>query len=280
MKQQAKMTLLSMVLVMGLIAAGSPQAMADTRSFGWNPMNFFAGKETESLSTPEEKALQAKEKALKEQEDPQEAEAKPDGESAASKLKFWQKGDKGEERKDPAVGFQLPENQGAMIYTEKGNIYIEFYPDQAPKTVENFVHLVEKKFYDQPNMAFHRVVPGFVVQTGDPTGTGAGGSKERIILEAKNKLSHNAKGVVAMARSADPDSASSQFYITLTPQTALDGKYAIFGKVVSGLDVLDRIKKGDSLYGVSMVDLSNIPKDPVEKKSFTGSFKNVFAKKN
>lgn len=250
----------------------------------WNPVNFFAGesnkqKTSESLSTPEEKSSYRKAQAEK---------AKAEGEASEEKeghhFKFWGKGD-GEKEEPASVKTEaiVGEHQGALIYTEKGNIAIEFFPEQAPVTVQNFVTLVNKKFYDQPNMAFHRVVPGFVIQTGDPTGTGAGGSKDRIPLEAKNKLSHNAKGVVAMARNADPNSASSQFYITLAPQTSLDGKYAIFGKVVSGMDVLDKIKQGDKLYGVSMVDLTTVQPDPVEKKSFGTPFKgvkNAFAKKN
>jgi cyclophilin family peptidyl-prolyl cis-trans isomerase len=121
-------------------------------------------------------------------------------------------------------------------------------------------------------MKFHRVVPGFVVQTGDPTGTGAGGSKKTVPLEAKNKLSHNAKGIVAMARGADPNSATSQFYITLAPQTSLDGKYAIFGKVISGIDVLDKIEKDDMMYGIRLVELSSVVRDPApEKKKFFSS---------
>lgn len=168
---------------------------------------------------------------------------------------------------DPAI-----KTKAALIETEKGNIAIELYPDQAPETVANFVSLINEGFYNRFNMKFHRVVPGFVVQTGDPTGTGAGGSKKTIPLEAKNKLSHNAKGVVAMARGADPNSATSQFYITLAPQTSLDGKYAIFGKVISGMDVLDKIEKGDMMYGIRLVDLNSVVRDPApEKKKFFSS---------
>jgi peptidyl-prolyl cis-trans isomerase B (cyclophilin B) len=292
---------LSAVLGLGIVMEMGTTAQARD----WNPVNFFAGgpeasksektktesntarkgKSSESLSTPEEKAAYRKRQAerLKAEGGAPELErAAPDKNEGY--FKFWGRGEDGKsssagEKTEAIVG----EHQGALIYTEKGNIAIEFFPEQAPVTVKNFVTLVDKKFYDQPNMTFHRVVPGFVIQTGDPTGTGAGGSKDRIPLEAKNKLSHNAKGVVAMARNADPNSASSQFYITLAPQTSLDGKYAIFGKVVSGLDVLDQIKQGDKLYGVSMVDLTTVQADPVEKKSFGTSLKgvkNAFAKKN
>jgi peptidyl-prolyl cis-trans isomerase B (cyclophilin B) len=166
---------------------------------------------------------------------------------------------------------QSVKQQVAVMETEKGNIAFELYPDLAPQTVANFVELVNSGFYNKYNMKFHRVVPGFVVQTGDPTGTGAGGSKKTIPLEVKNKLSHNAKGIVAMARGFDPNSATSQFYITLAPQPSLDGKYAIFGKVISGLSVLDKIEVGDMLYGIRLVDSDSVARDPVEKKGFFSS---------
>lgn len=169
---------------------------------------------------------------------------------------------------------QSIKTKAALIETERGNIAIELYPDQAPATVANFVKLINEGFYNRFNMKFHRVVPGFVVQTGDPTGTGAGGSKERIPLEAKNKLSHNTKGIVAMARGADPNSATSQFYITLAPQTSLDGKYAVFGRVISGIDVVSKIEKDDMLYGIRLVDLSTVVRDvqPEKKKFFSSLF--------
>ncbi len=169
---------------------------------------------------------------------------------------------------------QIPDlkTKAAILETEKGNIVFELYPDEAPLTVQNFAKLVQEGFYNRFNMKFHRVVPGFVIQTGDPTGTGAGGSKERVPLEAKNKLSHNIKGMVAMARGADPNSATSQFYITLAPQTTLDGKYAIFGKVIAGMDVLDKIEKDNMLYGIRLVDVDKVARDPSpDKKKFFSS---------
>jgi peptidyl-prolyl cis-trans isomerase B (cyclophilin B) len=174
----------------------------------------------------------------------------------------------------PAENDQSIKTKAALIETERGNIAIELYPDQAPATVANFVKLINEGFYNRFNMKFHRVVPGFVVQTGDPTGTGAGGSKERIPLEAKNKLSHNTKGIVAMARGADPNSATSQFYITLAPQVSLDGKYAVFGRVISGIDVVSKIEKDDMLYGIRLVDLSTVVRDvqPEKKKFFSSLF--------
>ncbi len=159
-------------------------------------------------------------------------------------------------------------SKAVVVETEKGDITFILYPDQAPLTVANFIKLVNDGFYNKFNMRFHRVVDKFVIQTGDPTGTGAGGSKDRIPLEVKNKLSHNGKGIVAMARGPEPDSATSQFYITLKASTFLDGKYAIFGKVIAGNDVLDKIQLNDMMYGVHFVDLSTVKKDEPEKKKF------------
>ena len=141
--------------------------------------------------------------------------------------------------------------QIAEITMEKGGIIkIEFFPDDAPKTVENFITLAKKGFYD--GLAFHRVEPGFVVQGGDPKGDGTGGPGYKIKAEF-NKQPH-VRGVVAMARSNDPDSAGSQFYITLAPANFLDGKYTVFGKVTSGMDVVDKIKKGDKMKSVQIVE--------------------------
>ena len=124
-----------------------------------------------------------------------------------------------------------------------GIIRVELDETAAPKTVENFRRLVQRHFYD--GLIFHRVIKGFMIQGGDPTGTGMGGSDERIVGEFAanghdNPLKHTA-GVISMARSADPDSASSQFFIMHKNAPHLDGSYAAFGKVVEGMDVVDRI---------------------------------------
>jgi peptidyl-prolyl cis-trans isomerase B (cyclophilin B) len=141
--------------------------------------------------------------------------------------------------------------QSAVITMEKGGeIRIEFFPADAPKTVENFVTLAKKGFYD--GLTFHRVEPGFVVQGGDPKGDGTGGPGYKIKAEF-NKQPH-VRGVVAMARSQDPDSAGSQFYITLAPANFLDGKYTVFGKVTSGMDVVDKIQRGDKMKSVKIVE--------------------------
>jgi cyclophilin family peptidyl-prolyl cis-trans isomerase len=137
---------------------------------------------------------------------------------------------------------------------------IELFPKQAPITVRNFQALVAKQFYN--GLVFHRVVPGFVVQTGDPTGTGAGGSDKTIKLEVSQKLSHTGKGIVAMARKQDPNSASSQFYITLAPAPSLDGKYAVFGRVISGLDVLEDITQTDRVTELTLIPLEGVKRSP------------------
>lgn len=119
----------------------------------------------------------------------------------------------------------------------------ELYPDVAPITVENFKKLADEKFYD--GLIFHRVISGFMIQGGDPEGTGMGGSEHCIKGEfasngVKNDLKHK-RGVMSMARTMDPDSASSQFFIMHADAPNLDGEYAAFGKITEGLDVLDAI---------------------------------------
>jgi len=126
-----------------------------------------------------------------------------------------------------------------VIETNKGTIEFGLYEEDAPNTTKNFVELTNRKFYD--GLTFHRVVPGFVIQGGDPNGNGTGGSDKTIDLEVSPKLKHDAAGVVAMARSQNPNSASSQVYITLGPASFLDMKYAVFGRVTEGLDVVQKI---------------------------------------
>jgi len=139
--------------------------------------------------------------------------------------------------------------QSAVITLDNGNaIRIEFFPEDAPKTVENFVTLAKKGFYN--GLTFHRVVPDFVVQGGCPKGTGTGGPGYQIKAEF-NKQKH-VRGSVAMARSQDPDSAGSQFYITYGAVPHLDGSYTVFGKVVSGMEHVDRIKQGDKMKTVAI----------------------------
>lgn len=136
----------------------------------------------------------------------------------------------------------------AVIQTSKGTVTVALNPEKAPKTVARISELISKNFYS--NLKFHRVVPGFVVQGGDPDGNGSGGSGQNIPFEA-NDLKHE-KGVIAMARSQAKDSADSQFYITLAAQPMLDGEYVVFGKVTSGMDVVEKIAQGDTITSITL----------------------------
>ena len=141
--------------------------------------------------------------------------------------------------------------QAAVIALERGGeVRLEFFPEDAPRTVENFVTLARKGFYN--GLTFHRVVPGFVVQGGDPRGNGTGGPGYTVPAEF-NRQQH-VRGTVAMARSQHPDSAGSQFYITFGPQPHLDGNYTVFGRVVAGMEHVDAIRQGDRMTTVTIVE--------------------------
>ena len=128
-------------------------------------------------------------------------------------------------------------NKQAVIETNLGKIVVDFYPEDAPNAVANFIKLADQGFYD--GLAFDRVIKGFMIQGGCPKGDGTGGPGYTIKAEF-NSRNHLA-GTVAMARTTDPDSAGSQFYICLAPQSFLDGKYTVFGQVTGGLDVVKKI---------------------------------------
>jgi len=147
----------------------------------------------------------------------------------------------------------MPENQNraAIIETDKGTIKLTFYEQEAPITTQNFIGLAEQGFYN--GLTFHRVESGFVIQGGDPRGNGTGGSGKTIPLEVSPNLKHGEAGAVAMARSQNPNSASSQFYITLAPTPFLDGNYAVFGRVTEGLEVVRQIRVGDKMNSVRIV---------------------------
>ena len=123
----------------------------------------------------------------------------------------------------------------------KGRVVIALRPDLAPKTVAHFKDLVRRGFYD--GLTFHRVIAGFMAQTGDPKGDGTGGSGQTVPAEFSQ--AHFVRGTVGLARAQDPDSGDSQFFICFAPAPFLDGKYTIFGQVVSGMEAVDAIKKGD-----------------------------------
>jgi cyclophilin family peptidyl-prolyl cis-trans isomerase len=145
------------------------------------------------------------------------------------------------------------------VETNMGTFKIKLYPDEAPKTVAQIKELVGKGFYD--GIIFHRIIAGFVIQGGDPTGTGTGGSGKSIPDEFNNKLKHNKKGMVAMANSGRPNSQDSQFYITLAPLDFLDGKYTVFGEVTDGMDVITNIgnvKTGSGDRPVNEVKMTKV----------------------
>jgi len=135
-----------------------------------------------------------------------------------------------------------------VLQTTRGTIKYKFYTKDAPKTVHRIAELISKGFYN--DLTFHRVVPGFVVQGGDPTGTGAGGSGVKLAAEFNSRK--HVLGTVSMARAMDPNSADSQFYIMLGTHTHLDGQYTVFGQVVSGQDVVNQIKQGDRMVKVTI----------------------------
>ena len=154
-----------------------------------------------------------------------------------------------------------------VIEMENGaKIELELYPEVAPITVKNFESLVSKGFYD--GLIFHRVIPGFMIQGGDPQGNGMGGSKENIVGEFKangfdNPIKHT-RGVISMARAYNPNSASSQFFIMHANAPHLDGQYAAFGKVTSGMEVVDEI--------------ASIPTDYSDRPKIAMRMKKVYVK--
>ena len=160
------------------------------------------------------------------------------------------------EAKNSNLDGQPVRNTGhyATIETNRGNIVVELYPAVAPKTVANFEKLSKDGFYN--NLKFHRVEPGFVVQGGDPDGTGMGGPGYTVPAEI-DPNEHHLRGSLATARTGDEvnpkrDSSGSQFYICLEPQPSLDAGYTIFGGVIKGMSVVDQIKKGDHMKKITL----------------------------
>jgi peptidyl-prolyl cis-trans isomerase B (cyclophilin B) len=134
----------------------------------------------------------------------------------------------------------VPQGKHVKIETEHGEMIIELYPDVAPNHVASFKALIAKGYYD--GLIFHRVMPDFMAQGGDPSGTGRGGPGYTIKAEFNDRK--HLRGTLSMARTHDPDSAGSQFFICFVPYPSLDGQYTVFGQVTQGLDVLDKIKPG------------------------------------
>lgn len=143
----------------------------------------------------------------------------------------------------------------AVIKTSKGDITVELFPKEAPLSVTNFVQLAKAGFYD--NLAFHRVVPNFVIQGGDPEGTGRGGPGYTIPAEIQGNPHKHIEGALAWARLGDEvnpqkRSSGSQFYITLTATPFLDGGYTVFGQTTAGMDVVKKISQGDKILKIEI----------------------------
>lgn len=134
--------------------------------------------------------------------------------------------------------------------TNKGVIHIELFPKEAPKTVENFVSLIEKGYYN--GLSFHRVIPDFVIQGGCPRGDGTGGPGYHIPCETAGNPHKHQRGTLSMAH-AGKDTGGSQFFICHSPQAHLDGLHTVFGQVTSGLDVVDAIRAGDVMEEVKVL---------------------------
>jgi len=149
----------------------------------------------------------------------------------------------------PAMEIDLQKLYRVTFTTDRGVIVVELYPQYAPKTVNNFVFLTRQGFYD--GVTFHRVIGDFMIQGGDPTGTGRGGPGYRFEDEFKgNPLKHET-GVISMAN-AGPGTNGSQFFITHSPQPHLNGRHTVFGKVVEGQSVVNAIRQGDKMITVAV----------------------------
>jgi len=140
-----------------------------------------------------------------------------------------------------------PENT-LYLDLKQGRVVIQLMPEIAPMHVQQIKTLVRKGFYD--GTVFHRVIEGFMAQGGDPTGTGEGGSKYPNLKAEFSPTAHFVRGTVGAARASDPDSANSQFFIMFAPNPSLDGQYTIWGNVISGMEYVDKIKRGEGDNGI------------------------------
>jgi peptidyl-prolyl cis-trans isomerase B (cyclophilin B) len=135
------------------------------------------------------------------------------------------------------------------MHTDKGDIHLTLFPDDAPVTVASFLHLISRNFYD--GLTFHRVIPNFMIQGGCPSGKGTGGPGYKFECECKPHRRHDKPGILSMAN-AGPNTNGSQFFITHLPTPHLDGKHTVFGEVTEGQDVVDSIVAGDQIKGITV----------------------------
>ncbi len=155
-------------------------------------------------------------------------------------------------RKPPAMQIDAGKTYRVTVETTKGNVMLELYPRHAPKTVNNFFFLTKEEFYD--GVTFHRVIENFVIQGGDPTGTGRGGPGYSFEDEVKDNPLKHETGVISMAN-AGPGTNGSQFFITHSPQPHLNGLHTVFGKVVEGMDVVYAIRQGDKMLKLTIQEV-------------------------
>ena len=151
----------------------------------------------------------------------------------------------------PAMEIDPAKNYRATIETNRGNIVLELYPTYAPKTVNNFVFLARQGFYD--GLTFHRVISNFMIQGGDPTGTGTGGPGYKFEDEVRNNPLKHETGVISMAN-AGANTNGSQFFITHAPQPHLNGKHTVFGKAIEGQDVVNAVRQGDKMEMITITE--------------------------
>ena len=158
----------------------------------------------------------------------------------------------------PTGDLDTSKDYSAVLYTENGNITIDLFEDKVPLTVENFINLSKSGFYN--NVGFHRIIPGFMAQTGDPTGTGTGGPGYTFEDEFHPELVHKGEGIVSMANRG-PNTNGSQFFITYVSTPHLDGKHSIFGKVTSGMQIVNLLAPRDPrnqaapLYKIDKIEI-------------------------
>jgi len=148
-----------------------------------------------------------------------------------------------------ATDADIPAGTQAKIELDSGSVIIKLLPDVAPNTVANFKVLTDIGFYD--GLTFHRVIPGFMAQGGDPSGNGTGGPGYQVKAEFSD--TKHVRGTLSMARSQHPDSAGSQFYICFGPQPHLDGQYTVFGQVTEGMELIDEVDNGTKINSISIL---------------------------
>ena len=168
----------------------------------------------------------------------------------------------------PAPAAPDLENMLVLDLSTGGRVTIQMYPTDAPAHVERIKTLTRQGFYN--GIIFHRVIDGFMAQTGDPTGTGQGGSELPDLKAEFNRIPH-LRGTVSMARTNDPDTANSQFFICFQPRFSLDNKYTVFGRVTSGMQFVDAIERGEPPLNPSKVIQASIAADNVPPPAFTSA---------